>query len=101
MRRFISAILLLCVLSMAALAGDSPAGATAIPSDDHGDPVLKAMIAELKRSQEKLQLGQLQRPYYIDYQVTELRTSRPLFTWSVRSAPKIASAVVSRSSVTW
>jgi hypothetical protein len=73
MRRFISAILLLCVLSMAALAGDSPAGATAIPSDDHGDPVLKAMIAELKRSQEKLQLGQLQRPYYIDYQVTELR----------------------------
>jgi hypothetical protein len=73
MRRFISAILLLVVLSMAALAGDSPAPATAIPSDDHGDPVLKAMIAELKRSQEKLQLGQLQRPYYIDYQVTELR----------------------------
>src|ERR1041385_2461499 len=73
MRRFISAILLLVVLSMAALAGDSPVPATAIPSDDHGDPVLKAMIAELKRSQEKLQLGQLQRPYYIDYQVTELR----------------------------
>jgi hypothetical protein len=43
-----------------------------IASDDHGDPVLKAMLAELKRSQEKLQLGQLQRPYYIDYQVTEL-----------------------------
>ena len=31
------------------------------------------MLAELKRSQEKLQLGQLQRPYYIDYQVTELQ----------------------------
>ena len=43
-----------------------------IATDDHGDPVLKAMLAELKRSQEKLQLGQLQRPYYIDYQVTEL-----------------------------
>src|SRR3954454_19051009 len=49
---------------------DTPAGKVA--TDDHGDPVLKAMLAELKRSQEKLQLGQLQRPYYIDYQVTEL-----------------------------
>ncbi|HKW75589.1 MAG TPA: metallopeptidase TldD-related protein, partial [Terriglobales bacterium] len=43
-----------------------------VSSDDHGDPVLRAMLAELKRSQEKLQLGQLQRPYYIDYQMTEL-----------------------------
>ena len=42
-------------------------------SNDHGDAVLKAMLAELKRSQEKLQLGQLQRPYYIDYQVTEIQ----------------------------
>jgi TldD protein len=31
------------------------------------------MLAELKRSQEKLQLGQMQRPYYIDYQVTEIQ----------------------------
>ena len=30
-----------------------------IATDAHGDPVLKAMLAELKRSQEKLQLGQL------------------------------------------
>jgi hypothetical protein len=34
--------------------------------------LLKAMLAELKRSQEKLQLGQFQRPYYIDYQVTDI-----------------------------
>ncbi len=39
----------------------------------HGDPLLKAMLEELKRSQEKLQLGELQRPYYIDYQVTEVQ----------------------------
>ncbi|HZU30114.1 MAG TPA: metallopeptidase TldD-related protein [Candidatus Angelobacter sp.] len=45
-------------------------------SKDHNDPVLKAMLAELKRSQEKLQLGELQRPYYIDYQVTELQGRR-------------------------
>ena len=75
MRRVISAILLFFVFSAFALASDSTTTASAIPTDDHGDPVLKAMIAELKRSQEKLQLGQMQRPYYIDYQVTELQDS--------------------------
>jgi TldD protein len=75
MRRLISAVLLLLVFSAAALADDSApfAAAASVSSNDHGDPVLKAMLAELKRSQEKLQLGQLQRPYYIDYQVTEIQ----------------------------
>src|SRR5215467_8578893 len=73
MRRLISVALLLFVFSVAAVAGDSPApSAASVSTNDHGDPVLKAMLAELKRSQEKLQLGQLQRPYYIDYQVTDL-----------------------------
>ncbi|HKR93963.1 MAG TPA: peptidase U62, partial [Candidatus Angelobacter sp.] len=75
MRRVISAILLFFVFTAFALANDSTTTVSAIPTDDHGDPVLKAMIAELKRSQEKLQLGQMQRPYYIDYQVTELQDS--------------------------
>ena len=76
MRRLIPAFLFLLVLSTASLADDSTASALAassVSSNDHGDPVLKAMLAELKRSQEKLQLGQLQRPYYIDYQVTEIQ----------------------------
>src|SRR5215510_13672920 len=73
MRRLIP-IALLLVISIAALAADdAPPTASAVSTNDHGDPVLKAMLAELKRSQEKLQLGQLQRPYYIDYQVTELQ----------------------------
>jgi microcin-processing metallopeptidase PmbA/TldD-like protein len=74
MRRLISIALLLLVISIAALAADdAPPTASAVSTNDHGDPVLKAMLAELKRSQEKLQLGQLQRPYYIDYQVTEIQ----------------------------
>jgi predicted Zn-dependent protease len=74
MRRLIPAALLLFVFSVAALAVDSAApSAPSVSTNDHGDPVLKAMLAELKRSQEKLQLGQLQRPYYIDYQVTEIQ----------------------------
>jgi len=75
MRRLIPTLLLLIVFSAAALADESAAApaATSVSSNDHGDAVLKAMLAELKRSQEKLQLGQMQRPYYIDYQVTEIQ----------------------------
>ncbi|MGH9567343.1 MAG: metallopeptidase TldD-related protein, partial [Candidatus Angelobacter sp.] len=79
MRRFIPAVVFIFVaflpgLSQAAKADGSAADAkVTVSADDHGDPVLKAMLAELRRSQEKLQLGQLQRPYYIDYQVTELQ----------------------------
>src|SRR5215510_14013926 len=74
MRRisFLILLLLLCFTAFA-LADDKRGPASAISSNDHGDPVLKAMLSELRRSQEKLQLGQLQRPYYIDYQVTELQ----------------------------
>ncbi len=70
-------LLFVCAFSLSSFAfalpdsEDTPA--PKIATDDHGDPVLKAMLAELKRSQEKLQLGQMQRPYYIDYQVTELQ----------------------------
>ncbi|HEV8492763.1 MAG TPA: peptidase U62, partial [Candidatus Angelobacter sp.] len=74
MRRLIPTALLLFVSFVAARAVDSaPPSTPSISTNDHGDPVLKAMLAELKRSQEKLQLGQLQRPYYIDYQVTEIQ----------------------------
>src|SRR5215471_10710186 len=69
----VSALLLLACRGTAAGADDNTQAASAISTHDHGDPVLKAMLSELRRSQEKLQLGQLQRPYYIDYQVTELQ----------------------------
>lgn len=65
-------IFLYCI-SVAVSAQEQNVSATTVSANDHRDPVLKAMLAELKRSQEKLQLGQLQRPYYIDYQVTELQ----------------------------
>src|SRR5215467_13046735 len=74
MRRIsLLALLLLSCLAPPAPADDQKGPAGSIASNDHGDPILKAMLSELKRSQEKLQLGQLQRPYYIDYQVTELK----------------------------
>jgi predicted Zn-dependent protease len=75
MRR-LSSLFLIVLVSLATLvrADDQPAPApAAVTLDDHGDPVLKAMVAELKRSQEKLQLGGMERPYYIDYQVTEIQ----------------------------
>jgi predicted Zn-dependent protease len=74
MRRIVTILFLaLIALLPFCAAEDSPAAKSTIANDDHNDPVLRAMLAELKRSQEKLQLGQLQRPYYIDYQVTEIQ----------------------------
>ena len=74
MRRFLVFVLLLApFFAITAASGDKAQPAADLSSHDHGDPVLKAMLAELKRSQEKLQLGELQRPYYIEYQVTELQ----------------------------
>jgi hypothetical protein len=75
MRRSLSFALVLFLCLPAASRGDDHAAPSLTPVtfNDHGDPVLRAMVAELKRSQEKLQLGQLQRPYYIDYEVTEIQ----------------------------
>jgi TldD protein len=74
MRRFLALIFVITLsLGAASRADDGTVHSSSISTNDHGDPVLKAMLAELRRSQEKLQLGQLQRPYYIDYQVTELQ----------------------------
>jgi len=72
-RLLLSLLLLLACFAMATAADDKKLPASNISSHDHGDMVLKAMLVELQRSQEKLQLGQLQRPYYIDYQVTEIQ----------------------------
>ena len=75
MRQLISTALFLILFAAAALAGDAASApvASSVSSNDHGDAVLKAMLAELKRSQENLQLGKMQRPYYIEYQVTEIQ----------------------------
>jgi predicted Zn-dependent protease len=37
------------------------------------DPVLRAMLAELERSKGKLQLKEMQRPYYIEYSVSDIQ----------------------------
>ena len=73
MRRFWALLLVLvAAFGSLCLADDHSNSWVSISTNDHGDPILKAMLAELRRSQEKLQLGQLQRPYFIDYQVTEV-----------------------------
>lgn len=68
-------ILLLLVCFAFGIVAQSGAGdtASAISANDHGDPLLRAMLTELKRSQQKLQLGEFQRPYYIEYQLFEVR----------------------------
>jgi len=73
--------LLICLLSPAApllaqkatakSADQKPPAAAPAPVPA-ADPVLEAMQAELARSRDQLQLEQMQRPYYIEYVVTDL-----------------------------
>jgi TldD protein len=66
--------LLLACFAFGAAAQKSVAdAATTVSANDHGDPLLRAMLTELKRSQQKLQLGEFQRPHYIEYQLFEVQ----------------------------
>ena len=71
--RLIFIAFLLACFSFAAVAQQSAGnGSSSVSANDHGDPLLRAMLTELKRSQQKLQLGEFQRPYYIEYQLFEV-----------------------------
>lgn len=63
---FLVTTLVVILLSMgsAALAQSAPAS--------YDDPILRAMNTELQRSKDKLQLEQMQRPYYIEYSVSDI-----------------------------
>ena len=50
-----------------------PAQAQQAAPGAQDDPVLRAMSAELERSRQRLQLEQLDRPYYIEYSVTDIQ----------------------------
>ncbi|HXE90159.1 MAG TPA: metallopeptidase TldD-related protein [Terriglobales bacterium] len=60
---------LLAGIALLAVACSAPAQQTAPGAGD--DPVLRAMSAELERSRARLQLEKLDRPYYIEYSVTD------------------------------
>jgi hypothetical protein len=70
---FVFILIMMICGTVALWADDHSSTSASISTNDYGDPVLKAMLAELKRSQQNLQLGDLERPYYIDYQVTEIQ----------------------------
>ena len=53
-RKYLVLILLVASFGGFAQADDRPSSSLAISTNDHGDPILKAMLTELKRSQEKL-----------------------------------------------
>ena len=66
--RLLLVVVFLLWLPLGAAAQAAPA---AQPGSD--DPVLRAMLSELERSKEKLQLKEMQRPYYIEYSLSELQ----------------------------
>ena len=63
--------LLFAAFLLALPLGMAQSAPAAKPASD--DPVLRAMLSELERSKEKLQLKEMQRPYYIEYSLNELQ----------------------------
>ncbi len=59
------AITICCLLVSGALAQDN------LPKEATGDPVLRAMVAEMERSKAQLKLEGVGAPYYIDYRVMD------------------------------
>jgi predicted Zn-dependent protease len=45
---------------------------SANPADAQKDPVLKAMLAELDRSKQQLQLQGFEKPYFIEYRIDDI-----------------------------
>lgn len=65
-------VVFLLALSLGAAAQTAPAAKPDASKPGADDPVMRALLAELQRSREKLQLKELQRPYYIEYSVSDL-----------------------------
>ncbi len=70
-RRLLLAVFLLA-LSLGAAGQTAPAAKPDAPRPGADDPVMRALLSELQRSKEKLQLKELQRPYYIEYSISDL-----------------------------
>jgi TldD protein len=66
-RRSLFTLMLAAAVAMPALAQSAPTRA-----DAEKDPVLRAMLAELDRSQQHLQLQGFDKPYFIEYRIDDL-----------------------------
>jgi len=66
-RKLATAILLLFATAFA-----QGAAKEALPKEAAGDPVLRAMVAEMERSKAQLKLEDVGAPYYIDYRVMDM-----------------------------
>jgi hypothetical protein len=65
---------ILCALVIGLL----PAGVAESPSDD---VVMQSMLDELERSKQKLQLGELAKPYFISYMIVDVDSIRAVATF--------------------
>jgi predicted Zn-dependent protease len=66
--------MLIKTLPLLALALTLPALAASTPKPETTDPLLQAMKAELDREQAGLLLPGMQRPYFIEYRLDDIRT---------------------------
>ena len=71
MMRSISGRLLAALLALTP-AAVSAQPVSANPADAQKDPVLQAMLAELDRSKQQLQLQGFEKPYFIEYRIDDI-----------------------------
>ncbi|WP_263356358.1 metallopeptidase TldD-related protein [Acidicapsa ligni] len=67
MKRFVIPFAALALLTSSLIANAEPSRA-----DAEKDPVLKAMLAELDRSREQLQLKGFEKPFFIQYRIEDI-----------------------------
>lgn len=70
----LSQLLLLCIISSAFFLNPANGQQKQVQSADDDDALLRAMSDELARSVDHLQLGNLDKPYFIDYTVQDTET---------------------------
>ena len=72
MTRRCLAVCLLGALAALALASTPVAMAQPTRADAEKDPVLKAMLAEMDRNREQLQLKGFEKPFFIQYRIEDI-----------------------------
>ncbi len=70
-RRFVYGRLAIALLLVLAFSAPSPAQVRSVPPGE-SDLTLKAMRDELERSRQRLRLGELERPFYIEYRLLDV-----------------------------
>jgi len=76
-----------------------PAQPAATRADAEHDPVLRAMLAELERSEAHLQLPAMQKPYFIEYRIDDVTHYAASAAWGALTGEDETHARIARVTI--